>query len=77
VIEYNESESQFVGLDELFAHAQEIVLLVGGFLDDVEEGVLHDDLGSLEELLIQQHVLVVGVVALGPALPLIMDLHMD
>ena len=35
-----------------------------GLLDDVEEGVLHDDIADLQELLVQQQPLMVGVVLL-------------
>lgn len=44
--------SQLVGLYELFTHTQKVILLVGGLLHDVEESVLHDYLGRLQELLI-------------------------
>lgn len=45
-------KSEFVGLDELLADTEEVVLLVGGFLHNVEEGVLHYDLSGLQELLV-------------------------
>jgi hypothetical protein len=44
--------SQFVGLNELFAHAQKVIFLVGGLLHDVEESVLHDYFRRLQELFI-------------------------
>ena len=44
--------SYFIGLDEFFAYAKEVVLLVSGLLDNVEERILHDDFGNLQELVI-------------------------
>jgi len=44
--------SQFVGLNELFSHAQKVIFLVGGLLHDVEESVLHDYFRRLQELFI-------------------------
>lgn len=67
--------SQLVGLYELFTHAQKVILLVGGLLHDVEESVLHDYLGSLQELLIKEKVFVVGVVSLCLALDVFGNLN--
>ena len=67
--------SQLVGLDELFTHPQEVILLMGGLLDDVEEGVLHDDLRGLQEFVVEKKVLVVGIVALCLTLELLGNLY--
>jgi len=61
---YKRSESHFVGLDELFAHTQKIVLLVGGLLNDVEKCILHDDFGYLHELLVEEQPFVIGIIFL-------------
>jgi len=74
IYKYNEG-SQLVGLDELFTHPQEVVLLMGGLLDYIEEGVLHDDLRCLQELVTEEEVLVVGIVALCLTLELLRNLH--
>jgi hypothetical protein len=74
-VEYKVGRSKLVGLDELLAHAKEVVLLVSGLLHDVEEGVLHDDLSGLQELLVQQQVFVVRIVSLSLTLALQRNLH--
>lgn len=47
---------------------------MGGLLDDIEEGVLHDDLGGLDELFVEQEVLVVRVILLVLGLELMREL---
>lgn len=55
-------QSESIGLDELFAHTQEIVLLVGCFLNDVKESILHHDFSNVHELFIEQQPLVIRVI---------------
>ena len=57
--------SGFVGLNELLAHSQEIVLLMGRLLHDVEKGVLHHNLSDVQKLVIQQQPLMVRVISLA------------
>jgi hypothetical protein len=51
-IHINWSKSYLAGLDKLLSHPQEIVLLVGSFLDYVEESILDDYLCYLAELVV-------------------------
>lgn len=65
-------------MDELFADAQEVVFLMGSFLNDVEEGVLHHNLCDIQEFLVQEHPLMIRVVPLVIVLVLLFfDLNRD
>ena len=56
--------SKLFGLDKFLSNPQEVIFLMSGFLNNVEEGILHYDLCDFSEFLIQHQVLMIWVIPL-------------